>query len=34
MVANLRCGELKEEALQLVEEDIEKLRRESEKTLI
>ena len=34
VVANLRCGELKEEALQLVEEDIERLRRESEKTLI
>lgn len=34
MVANLRCGELKEEALQGVENDVEKLRKESEKTLI
>jgi len=34
MVANLRCGELKEEALQGVEEEVERLRRDSEKTLI
>jgi hypothetical protein len=34
MVANLRCGELKEEALQGVEAEVEKLRRDSEKELI
>ena len=34
MVANLRCGELKEEALELVAGEIQKLRTESEKSLI
>lgn len=34
MVANLRCGELKEEALAVVEEEVQALRKESETKFI
>jgi hypothetical protein len=34
MVANLRCNELKEEGIELVDADIQKLKAESEKGLI
>ncbi len=34
MVANLRCGELKEEALELVTGEVQRLRTESERSLV
>lgn len=34
MVASLRCGELKDEALQLIQQPVQKLREESERRVV